>query len=227
MPRAAMEKAIIDSEENRDVAVEETVKTTYSSWSIGKKNIAAGDRQRLKIKEEYWPADFFYLARPALSPQAFVSGRIKFTNSVEIPPGEAMFLIDGAILGKRNFTMTGNEALLFFGTSPLISVTSSTVADKAGAKTIFQNKQTQIWQWLIEAKNTSSNNIKLRIEEPAPQVRDERIHLAFKQNPEPTQKDHNIFVWIADVPARQKMVIQNTIELEAPKDLNLDLGWRR
>jgi hypothetical protein len=138
-----------------------------------------------------------------------------------------MFLIDGAVLGKRNFTLAGAEGLLFFGTSPLISVTSSTLADKSGAKTVFQNKQTQLWQWLIEANNSSSNNIKLRIEEPAPQARDERIRLTFKQNPEPLEKDHTKFVWIIDVPARQKITIQNEVQLEAPKDLDLDLGWRR
>ena len=224
---AAMEKRSAPEEENQDATIEETVKSTYSVWSIGKKDIPAGNRQRLKIKEENWPANFLFLARPSLGQQAFVRAQVKFANSVEIPSGEALFLIDGAVLGKRNFALAGTEGLLYFGTSPLISVTSSTLADKAGAKTVFQNKQTQLWQWLIEAKNSSSNNIKLRIEEPVPQARDERISLLFKQNPEPLEKDHSKFVWIIDVPARQKTTIQNIIELEAPKDLDLDLGWRR
>lgn len=227
MPRAAMEKRSFDAEENQAPVAEEIVKTTYSLWSVGKKDIPAGNRQRIKIKEENWPVDFFYLARPSLSREAFICAQVKFATSVDIPSGEAIFLIDGAILGKRNFTLAGIEGLLFFGTSPLISVTSSTLADKAGAKTIFQNKQTQLWQWLLEANNAGGSNIKLRIEEPVPQARDERISLTFKQNPEPTEKDHDKFVWIINVPARQKISIQNTVEMEAPKDLDLDLGWRR
>ncbi len=226
-PSAMMEKRSAPADENQDAVVEETVKTTYSVWSIGRKDIPAGNRQRLKIKEENWPAEFIFLARPSLGQQAFVRAQVKFANSVEIPSGEALFLIDGAVLGKRNFSFAGTEGLLYFGTSPLISVTSSTLADKAGAKAVFQNKQTQLWQWLIEAKNSSSNSIKLRIEEPVPQARDERIRLIFRQNPEPSEKDHSKFVWIIDVPARQKATIQNTIEMEAPKDLDLDLGWRR
>ncbi|PKN74714.1 MAG: hypothetical protein CVU52_06465, partial [Deltaproteobacteria bacterium HGW-Deltaproteobacteria-10] len=226
-PAAMMEKRSAPTEENQDAAIEETVKTTYSVWSIGKKDVPAGTRQRLKIKEEYWPADFLFLARPSLDKQAFVRAQVKFANSMEIPSGEALFLIDGAVLGKRNFALAGTEGLLYFGTSPLISVTSSTLADKSGAKTVFQNKQTQLWQWSIEANNSSSNNIKLRIEEPAPQARDERIRLTFKQNPEPVEKDTSKFVWIINVPARQKATIQNSIELEAPKELDLDLGWRR
>lgn len=226
MPSAApmAKKSMADEEQN---VAEESVKTTYSVWSIGKKDIPAGGKQRLKIKEENWPADFLFLARPGLGQQVFVRAQVKFAASVEIPSGEGLFLIDGAVLGKRNFAFAGNEGILYFGTSPLISVTSSTLANKAGEKTVFQDKQTQLWQWLIEAKNSSNNDIKLRIEEPVPQARDKRIHLTFKQNPEPVEKDHAKFVWIVDVPARQKITIQNTVELEAPKDLDLDLGWRR
>ena len=66
----------------------------------------------------------------------------------------------------------------------------------------------------------------LRIEEPVPQARDERIKLNFRQNPEPAEKDHVQFVWLLDVPAGQKKTIQNNIELEAPGDMNLDFGWR-
>jgi uncharacterized protein (TIGR02231 family) len=219
------ERSFVDGE-NQEAAVEETAKTTYSVWSIGKKNVLAGTRQRLKIKEENWPAQFTFLARPSLSPQAFVRAQIKFDNPVEIPSGQAIFLIDGAVLGKRNFSFAGREETLFFGTSPLISVTAATIADKSGAKTIFQNKQTQLWQWLIEVKNSGNSNIKLRIEEPAPQARDERIRLTFKSNPEPQEKDHVKFVWLIDVPARQKITIENKVELEAPKDMDLDLGWR-
>jgi len=66
----------------------------------------------------------------------------------------------------------------------------------------------------------------LCIEEPVPQARDQRIKLTFKQNPEPAEKDHAKFVWLVDVPAGQKKIITNTVELEAPADMNLDFGWR-
>jgi hypothetical protein len=194
---------------------------------LGKKNIPAGNRQRLKIKDESWPAEFLFLARPSINPQAFVRARIKLEQPAEIPPGQAIFVIDGAILGKREFSFAGSEETLFFGTSPLISVTSSTIADKSGAKNIFQNKQTRNWQWLIEAKNSSNADVKLRIEEPVPQARNKKIHLTFKLNPEPAEKDHAKFVWLLDVPAQQKKTIQNNIELEAPNDMNIDFGWRR
>jgi hypothetical protein len=217
-----------DSSEDQALgaAPAETQNTTYSIWSLGKKNIPAGNRQRLKIKDESWPAEFLFLARPAINPQAFVRAQVKLTQPTEIPPGQAIFVIDGAVLGKREFSFAGSEGTLFFGTSPLISVTSSTIADQSGEKTIFQDKQTRSWQWLIEAKNSSNTDIKLRIEEPVPQARNKKIHLNFKQNPEPAEKDYAKFFWLLDVPAGQKKTIQNNIELEAPSDMNIDFGWR-
>jgi len=220
-----MEKEASDNEALGAMPAE-TQNTTYSIWSLGKKNIPAGNRQRLKIKDESWPAEFLFLARPAINPQAFVRAQIKLDQPAKIPSGQAIFVIDGAILGKREFSFAGSEGDLFFGTSPLISVTSSTITDQSGTKTIFQDKQTRSWQWLIEAKNSSNADIKLRIEEPVPQARNKKIHLNFKQNPEPVEKDHAKFVWLLDVPAGQKKTIQNNIELEAPSDMNIDFGWR-
>jgi uncharacterized protein (TIGR02231 family) len=222
-----MQKDGSAEDESLAAAPAETRNTTYSIWSLGKKNVAAGSHQRLKIKDESWPAEFLFMARPAVNPQAFVRAQVKLEKPSEIPSGQAIFVIDGAVLGKREFSFAGSEGTLFFGTSPLISVTSSTIADESDKKTIFQDKQTRSWQWLIEAKNSGTADIKLRIEEPVPQARDKRIKLEIKQNPEPAEKDHAKFVWLLDVPAGQKKIIQNNIELEAPNDMNIDFGWRQ
>ncbi|RPH87813.1 MAG: DUF4139 domain-containing protein, partial [Deltaproteobacteria bacterium] len=69
--------------------------------------------------------------------------------------------------------------------------------------------------------------VRLRIEEPVPEPRDERIKLTFKHNPEPSEKDTTKFVWLVDLPALQKKNIETGVELEAPKDMPIDFGWRR
>jgi len=226
VPLAQKEDAAEDESVVLDATAVETQSTTYSTWSLGQKNIAAGSRQRLQIKNETWPAEFVFLARPALNPQVFVRALVKLDKPADIPPGQAVIVIDGAVLGKREFSLTGSEGTLFFGTTPLISVTSTTIADQSGEKTILQDKQTRNWQWLIEARNSGNTDVKLRIEEPVPQARNKKIKLSFKHNPEPAEKDHTKFVWLLDVPAGQKKTIQNNIELEAPADMNIDFGWR-
>ncbi|MEE9912872.1 MAG: mucoidy inhibitor MuiA family protein [Deltaproteobacteria bacterium] len=228
--KAKSAAAELESAENDEVsaaaAPAETARTTYSVWSLGKKTVAAGDRQRLKIKDETWPAQFLFLARPSLSPQAFLQAQIKLGKPVEIPSGQATFVIDGAMIGKRDFALAGTEAEIYFGNSPFITVSSLTVADQSGAARIFQSKQTRQWQWLIEAKNAGRTPVRLRIEEPVPQPRDERIKLTFKHRPEPAEKDTARFVWFLDLPALQKKSIETGVELEAPKDMVIDFGWR-
>ena len=223
---AALETAEAD-EASVESAPMEIINTTYSVWSLGRKTMMAGSRQRLKIKEETWPAQFLFLARPSLSPQTFLQAQIKLPKPAEIPSGQATFVIDGAMIGKRDFALAGTEADIYFGNSPFITVSMSTTADKSGVARIFQNKQTRQWLWLIEAKNAGNTPIKLRIEEPVPEPRDERIKLTFKHNPEPSEKDTTKFVWLVDLPALQKKNIETGVELEAPKDMDIDFGWRR
>jgi hypothetical protein len=79
----------------------------------------------------------------------------------------------------------------------------------------------------MEAKNTGNAPVKLRIEEPIPQPRDERIKLTFKHQPEPSEKSAAAFVWLVDLPALHKKNIETVVELEAPQDMALDFGWRR
>lgn len=223
-------QAASEAFDNEDVLVQaapvEMPRTGYSLWSLGKKNVAAGSRQRFKIREDTWPAQFLYLARPSLSAQTFLRGKVKLHRPVDIPSGQASFVMDGAMIGKRSFSLTGSEADIYFGASPFVTVTSSIVSDRTGAATLFQNKQTRQWQWVIEAKNTGSTAVRVRIEEPVPQPRDERIKLAYRHKPEPSEKDAAKFVWVVDVPALQKTSIDTSVELEAPQDMVLDFGWR-
>jgi len=221
----------LESAQAEETGVEPTpverINTTYSVWSVGKKTMMAGSRQRLKIKEETWPAQFLFLSRPSLSPQAFLQAQIKLPKPIEIPAGQATFVIEGAVIGKRPFTLAGTEADIYFGNSPFITVNFLTIADKSGIARILQNKQTRQWQWLIEAKNAGNTPVRLRIEEPVPQPRDERIKLALKHNPEPSEKDTTKFIWFVDLPALEKKNIETSAELEAPKDMSIDFGWRR
>lgn len=205
----------------------ETTHTNYSVWSLGKKTITAGPRQRLKIKEESWPARFVFLARPSLSPQAFLQAGIKLAAPVDVPPGQATFVIDGAVLGKRTFALAGTEADIYFGSTPFVTVTSLTLADQTGGAKFFQNKQTRQWQWLIEARNTGRTPVRVRIEEPVPEPRDERIKLSFSHQPDPSEKDSAKFVWLLDLPPSQKKQIATGVAMEAPKDMRIDFGWRR
>jgi uncharacterized protein (TIGR02231 family) len=226
MSADALKAADMDDRTEESLPVE-SAHATFSVWSVGEKSLAAGSRRRIRIKEETWPAEFIFLSRPSRSPQAFLQAQIKLHQPVDIPPGPAMFVMDGAVIGKREFVMSGAEASIYFGNSPFITTTTTTLGDKTGASRFLQNKQTRQWHWRIEAKNTGRSPVTLRIEEPVPQVRDERIKLSIRHRPDPSDKNAVRWIWMMSLPSGQKNSIETTVEMEAPGDMELDFGLRR
>jgi uncharacterized protein (TIGR02231 family) len=199
--------------------------STFSIWQLGRKNIPAGSRQRVKIREDAWPADFTHLMRPRLNTQAFVRAAVNLSEPTEIPPGDATFMLDGAILGKRRFDFAGKEGTLFFGEDPFVTAHLVLVSKKTGEKTFLENKQTCKWDWRIDLRNARTSPARIRVEEPYPQSGDERIKLSLQHDPPPSEQNPATLIWSFDLPPGQKKSLLAAIVLTAPGDMNLDLGW--
>jgi hypothetical protein len=201
--------------------------TTYALWSMGMRSLPAGSRQRLKVRVESWTADFVHLIRPSLTPQAFVHASVKLPEAKEIPAGQATFMIDGAILAKGPLSFAGQEGSFNFGADPLVTTEAVLLSRKAGEKGFITDRQTQEWSWRYEIKNSRDTAIRIQMEEPMPQVRDERIKIFLKGLPEPTVKTSLAMIWSFECLAGGRQSLENTVRLEAPKEMQLDLGWRR
>ncbi len=201
--------------------------TTYSIWQIGTKNIPAGAKQRMKIEGELWPAEFTYLARPSQGSQVFLRGKVNLAEAKDIPSGSCLYIVDGAILGKRNFSLAGQEATIFFGIDPLVTATTQLMSKKSGEKTFLQDKQTYTWQWRTDIQNSRNTPVRVLVEEPNPQPRDERIAVTLKCDPDPVEKTPSSLTWDINIGAGQKRSLLMTVRIEAPKDMDLDLGWRQ
>ena len=226
--RMAPEAGAVLSSESQDMSLpQESRQTTYAVWTLGKKSIPAGPRRRMNLREEVWPADFIHLLRPSLTPQSFVRATVKLPEGKEIPSGTATFLIDGAVLGKRPFAFAGQEGNFSFGTDPLVTTRSVLVARKSGEKGLIVDRQTQEWAWRLDITNAGNSAVRVRLEEPLPQSRDERIHITLQSEPEANEKTASEMIWLMEIPAGGKRSLVSKIKLDAPKEMNLDLGWRR
>lgn len=201
--------------------------STYSVWQLGRKNLPAGLRQRVKLQDETWSTEFAYLVRPSINQQAFVRASVRFPESKEIPSGNATFMVDGAMIGKRHFSLAGKETVLFFGLDPLVTAKRSLLSKKSGEKGILTDIQTYSWDWRIDIMNSGEKSARVMIEEPNPQPRDERIKLMLKQDPEPSEKTASLLIWNLEMAPGQNKAILSSVKLEAPGDMNLDLGWQR
>ena len=208
-------------------APREARQSTYSIWELGKITLPAGVRQRVKVQDEPWPADFVHLIRPGLSGKAFVRAALNFSEARDIPSGMAIFMIDGAILGKRHFAFTGKEGSIFFGEDPFVSAKVELLTKQSGEKTFLADKQTYKWEWRTDIENRRNTAVKVRIEEPFPQSRDERIKLTLINDPAVSEEKNAAWIWNLDLPAGQTKFIRTTVSLEAPKEMDIDLGWRK
>lgn len=201
--------------------------SSFHMWNLGKRSLNAGIKQRIQVQEETWPVEFTYLARPAQGDQTFIRGAVQFQEDKEIPKGTASFMIDGALVGKRPFSLTGREETVYFGADPLIKASSVLLSQAAGEKSFLADKQTYRWEWRIEVANGRAYGVRVRMEEPLPQSRDERIKVTVKNNPEASENSPTSQIWLLDIPAGEKKIVSTGVVIEAPKNMRLDLGWRR
>ena len=201
--------------------------STYAAWDMGQKSIPAGDARIFEIERGAWPASFVHLLRPSLDSKAYIQAVAEFSEPKELPPGTAFFFIDGAMVDQRQFSLSGREATLFFGTDPLLTCATTLSDKKTGEKGLFAQKQTFLRQWTMTVRNAADHPVQARIEEPRPLPRDERITIEFTAKPEPLQEDDpEILAWNSTIAPGKELAISLDLKISAPEDLNVDPGWR-
>jgi uncharacterized protein (TIGR02231 family) len=223
-PRAVMQRAAMPANE----AVEER-KGTFSTWELGLRTIAAGEDIRVRVKDALWPAAFRYILRPSVSGFGFLHTEITLDSSLDLPRGEAMFLVDGAFLRKQGFSFSGDKLDLFFGPDPLITAKTVLKNKKSGNSGVFTQKKTWIWDWNLIVANDKTIAIQAVIEEPRPLSRDEDIVLSVTASPAPQEaKDDQpeIMTWALDLAPGIEQTISMHVEAKAPEDMDVDPGWR-
>ena len=200
---------------------------TFSQWNLGKRSLAAGDTPRFKVREEIWPADFTHLVRPSIGDRAFIRSKIEFDVARDLPRGEAMFLLDGALVGKRPLRLVGTEETLFFGHDPFVRASLVTREKKSGVRGIFTNRQTYLWDFVINLENHQPYPVNIMLEEPKPILRDERINVSYDFSPDADEQTENLFIWNLTLEPGQDRQVELNISMEAPGDMEIDWGWRR
>lgn len=178
-------------------------------WPVGRKTIPSGSHLKIKLDEETWPAVFGYLARPSRNPQAFISALVDFPEARKIPPVQALFSHQGALIGNGTFSLSGKQGFLFFGPDPQVMVSRQLLTD-----------QSRRQQWRLEARNDHTAPIKLRIEESAPQAPDARIKV--KLLAAGAEEKLGLLSWeIGLAPGERKTLVYG-LEIDSPADVEIE-----
>ncbi|NLW82218.1 MAG: DUF4139 domain-containing protein [Desulfovibrionales bacterium] len=200
---------------------------TYAAWDMGNRSLPAGQTRIFRIADETWAASFVHLLRPSLDSKAFVQASTTFPQPKELPLGTGLFLMDGAVVDQRDFALSGREGTLFFGPDPLLTCATTLRDKKTGEKGLLKQKQTFLREWTMTVRNASTHPAQVRVEEPRPLARDERIVLEFKAEPQALEEnDAEILAWNSTVPPGAEKAFRVLVRFEAPEDLHVDPGWR-
>ena len=202
-------------------------KGTYALWDLGTRDIAAGEPVQILIKKQTWPAHFSYTIRPSVSTLGFLHAAIAFPQAVDFPQGKGLFLVDGALLGKRHFSFSGKELDLFFGPDPLVTAKVILHDKKSGKSGVFAKKKTWRWNWDLIITNNKTIPISIQVEEPKPSSRDKDIALTIVTKPDFTiTEDPQIMAWPLELKPQSSKTISLHVDALAPSDMDVDPGWR-
>lgn len=198
----------------------------YAAYDLGRRSLEPGRAVRLPVLTHAANAEFVHLVRPSRGPEAWLRGLVTLNEAIDLPQGPALFLVDGALAGEGAFGLQGREAEIFFGVDPLLRCTARNQSKGSGERGVFSKSQTHRWAWTFELVNSRKTPVKVRVEEPLPQPRDQRIELTLTAKPETASRDKGLAVWELEMPASGSSVVAWEVGLTAPADLRLDLGWR-
>lgn len=194
--------------------------STFESWDLGKREVPAGPAMRLALNQEDFKADFAWILRPSRSETAFLSARLDMPELRHMPPGDALFLVDGVTVGRAPFSLANDDRRLYFGRDPQVTAVIRKNGQQSGKAGIIDRRQTYAWDWAITVFNKHDRPVLARVEEPAPESRDEQITISMTSRPEPVKEEHTL-VWELEVPAGKSAAIRHAVSFTAPTDMKV------
>ena len=195
-------------------------KNTFALWRIGKRSIPTDSQTRVTLAKEQWKADFYYTARPMLDSRGFLTAAAKPGAPVDLPLGQATFMVDGAVVGNSPLALYGNELKLYFGADPLITAVMRDEQRQSGESGLISKNQTITWNWSIDVKNGRAKPVIVQVEDPSPENQDEAIKLEITSNPKP-ELNNRAYVWRLSLAPGETKRISHLVKALAPKDIPL------
>jgi len=214
-PVAVMEEAASDA-----AMVVEEQRGTYTEWQVGSVSLPTGPGRLIKISGETWPAEFVYRLRPEQGAQGFLEAAIDLGEGRQLPRGDALYFVEGAMVGRLPFDLAASSSKIYFGTDSLVRCDRKLVDQKTGSKGLVKSSQTYAWHYELKVSNLRRNAVKVLVEEAKPQARDESIRVNLKATPDFSSQDEVKGVWELELAPQTVRKLDYEVKLESPLDLD-------
>lgn len=192
---------------------------------LGTRSVPAGQKVVLPVESANWPAVFTRVLKPFSGRNAEMRAVITLPSPVTIPENPALFLRDGVLLGRREFGFSGWEKSLLFGSCPDVQAEINMLSEPGNAPAFDANKQVWDWRWQTVVKNEGGKLLKVRVEEPVPQIRDRRITFAMTGEPGYPEEKAEMGVRELELPPGAGRTLETFLHIAAPRDLNVEMSW--
>ncbi|MDR0826307.1 MAG: DUF4139 domain-containing protein [Desulfovibrio sp.] len=222
MPESSEEVSMPDAKKPMEAPQQALMRemSTFQQWDLGKRSLPSGERLRLTlVRDEEWKGVFRYILRPGVQDKAFLGVEAKLPLPRELPRGQAVYALDGRVVGSAVFAYSGDEPELFFGPDALVSSSARLVKRIGGEKGLINKERSEIWEWEIKVVNGHSFPVNLRVEDPLPKPSDEAIRVQIRSEPVPETEKDSIYVWKNELKAKGEMLIKHFVEVKAPADM--------
>lgn len=213
----------------------------FAVWDIGSRSLPPATPVSVPLLSLDLKAAFWDVARPRLAETAFLMARVSIPGDAQLIEGDAVFLIDGALAGEGFFNpleetepdagesggsrVKEGEGIgatsydIFFGPDVLVPCRYVDLYQASNQKGLLSKVQSRSWRWRMEVTNGRKTPVAVRLEDAAPQIRDERIKLRLVSQPEPARTENNLYVWKTELEPGKKFDVTCDLTLTAPEDL--------
>jgi len=192
---------------------------------LGQRTINSGPKQLLPVESSIWPATFIHVVRPFSSHDSGILAVTALPSPALIPENQALFLRDGVLLGRQDFGFSGQKKSLFFGSDPDVYGEVKLLSSPGDAPEIDGGKQAWNWRWQLILKNEGREPVKVRVEEPVPQIRDRRIKCEVRREPVFQEGQSKPGTRELDLPSGISRTLETFVHIEAPRDMRIDMSW--
>lgn len=200
----------------------------FDTYDLGRQTLPSGENRQIAVSAKSWKADFQYLVRPYEDRQSFLFAQMVLGDEafVRLPEGKATFLIDGAMVASRSFSLFDPETKLFFGSDPGLDVKFDVVEKKSDEKGLFGGKKAYRWHWRLTLVNRKPHDVTVVVEDAFPQIRDGRIKLDEKIIGPAPKKEADRLEWTLNIPAGKEKALEYGFAVTYPSDMDLSFGGR-
>jgi hypothetical protein len=194
----------------------------YDAFDLGETTLPPGKPRLYAVRQISSAAAFDYLVRPLESQQAFLRARLEKGDALErLPRGQALLQIEGAVVGRMEYSSFNPKKPLFFGIDPQVQVEAELLEKKSGERGIINQKKTYRWLWQVRFTNNRSQPIDLTMETAWPQARDERIALSrAEKEAQLTLTDH-VLEGRWSLPPGAEKEVRFGVEASYPEDMKI------